>query len=58
MAFHCGVAGILVLYFVFWVRLTLIDMLLPLLVLSVFTFYFGFLALKRLAKVEPNLKQE
>jgi len=58
MAFHGGVAAILMLYFIFWVRLSLIDTLLPLLLLSIFTFYFGFLALKRLAKVERGLKQE
>ena len=58
VAFHGGIAAILVLYFIFWVRLTLIDTLLPLLLLSIFTFYFGFLALRRSAKVEPGLKQE
>ncbi len=58
VAFHGGIAAILVLYFIFWVRLTLIDTLLPLLLLSIFTFYFGFLALRRSAKVGTGLKQE
>lgn len=58
VVFHGGVAAILVLYFIFWVRLTLIDTLLPLFLLSLFTFYFGFLALRRLAKVEFGLKHE
>ena len=45
LAFHGGLAGILALYAVFWLRLTLIDTLLPLAGLSIFTFLAGYKAL-------------
>ena len=49
----------MLLYLIFWVQLTLIDTLLPLLLLSLFTYYFGFLTLStRTAKVQPGLKKE
>ena len=49
----------MLLYLIFWVQLTLIDTLLPLLLLSLFTSYFGFLTLStRTAKVQPGLKKE
>jgi len=56
MAFHGGLASILVLYTVFWLRLTLIDTLLPLLVLSIFTFWTGFKTLSHHARA--GLKKE
>ena len=49
----------MLLYLIFWVQLTLIDTLLPLLLLSLFTYYFGFLTLSmRTAKVQVGLKKE
>ena len=52
-------AAIMLLYLIFWVQLTLIDTLLPLLLLSLFTYYFGFLTLStRTAKSQPGLKKE
>lgn len=56
LAFHGGIGSILVLYTVFWLRLTLIETLLPLLVLSVFTFLSGYKALSHHAKTD--LKKE
>ena len=59
LAFHGGMAAIMLLYLIFWVQLTLIDTLLPLLLLSLFTYYFGFLTLStRTAKSQPGLKKE
>ena len=59
LAFHGGVAAIMLLYLIFWVQMTLIDTLLPLLVLSLFTYYFGFLTLStRTAKLQAGLKKE
>ena len=52
LAFHAGIASILVLYSVFWLWLTLIDTLLPLLCLSTFTFLAGFKALSHHARLE------
>ena len=55
IAFHAGVASILGLYAVFWLRLTLIDTLLPLAGLSIFTFLAGYKALSWHARQEAKL---
>lgn len=52
MAFHGGLASILVLYTVFWLRLSLIDTLLPLAGLSLFTFWTGFKTLSHHARAD------
>ena len=52
VAFHAGIASILGLYAVFWLRLTIIDTLLPLAGLSLFTFLAGFKALSHHARAE------
>ncbi len=52
LAFHGGLASILVLYTVFWLRLSLIDTFLPLAGLALFTFWTGFKALSHLARAD------
>ncbi|CAL8470839.1 g10381 [Coccomyxa elongata] len=52
LAFHGGLASILVLYTVFWLRLSLIDTFLPLAGLSLFTFWTGFKALSHHARAD------
>jgi hypothetical protein len=54
VAFHAGIASILGMYAVFWLRLTLIDTLLPLAGLGVFTFLAGYKALSWHARQEAK----
>jgi oligosaccharyltransferase complex subunit delta (ribophorin II) len=54
LAFHGGIGCILVLYTVFWLRLTLMETLLPLALLAVFTFLSGYKTLLHHVKTDKK----